>query len=246
MTNARQTGAIAIGIVAVGIALVPLVRGGEDIPTGLHHLLHAAEIAVAAACGLVAASPRATDRKPEHPMWLLAAVGAPIVAMVLMWPSRYAWLDQHPLGHAVEHLALVLLGFLSAFGGQRYARGIGWASSLVLVAMAVVAAFGFGVAPPPSTLSIANAPEPSATLADTSAGDAARGKQIYDANCAACHGATGTEGGVGPSLKAERTRKNFLQTAAWVRNPRPPMPRLFPSPLSAKDVADVAAYVQRL
>lgn len=77
-------------------------------------------------------------------------------------------------------------------------------------------------------------------------GDSARGKQIFAANCASCHGATGTEGGVGPSLKAEKSRKNYAQTIAWIHNPQPPMPKLWPSPLNDKDVQDVAAYVQTL
>jgi len=77
-------------------------------------------------------------------------------------------------------------------------------------------------------------------------GDPARGKTIFTGNCAVCHGATGTEGGVGPSLKNEKSRKNYEQTIAWIHNPSPPMPKLWPSPLNDKDVADVAAYVQSL
>jgi mono/diheme cytochrome c family protein len=85
-----------------------------------------------------------------------------------------------------------------------------------------------------------------ATTSPVPAGNATNGKQIFSANCAQCHGATGTEGGVGPSLKNETSRKNFAQTVAWIKNPTPPMPKLYPSPLSAKDVNDVAAYVQSL
>jgi ubiquinol-cytochrome c reductase cytochrome c subunit len=77
-------------------------------------------------------------------------------------------------------------------------------------------------------------------------GDALHGKAIFTANCATCHGATGVEGGVGPSLKNEKSRKNDAQTVAWIKNPAPPMPKLYPSPLSEKDVDDVAAYVQSL
>jgi mono/diheme cytochrome c family protein len=77
-------------------------------------------------------------------------------------------------------------------------------------------------------------------------GDAAHGKTIFSANCASCHGATGTEGGVGPSLKNEKSRKNYQQAIAWIKNPQPPMPKLYPSPLGEKDVEDVAAYVETL
>ncbi len=84
------------------------------------------------------------------------------------------------------------------------------------------------------------------TTTTTSQGDAAHGKTIFTANCASCHGATGTEGGVGPSLKNEKSRKDFAQAVAWIKNPQPPMPKLYPSPLSEKDVDDVAAYVESL
>jgi mono/diheme cytochrome c family protein len=78
------------------------------------------------------------------------------------------------------------------------------------------------------------------------AGDAAHGKQIFSQNCSSCHGATGTEGGVGPSLKGEKARKDTAAAIAWIKNPKPPMPKLYPSPLSDRDVADVAAYVESL
>jgi mono/diheme cytochrome c family protein len=77
-------------------------------------------------------------------------------------------------------------------------------------------------------------------------GDAGHGKTIFAARCASCHGATGTEGGIGPSLKNEKSRKNYDKTVAWIKNPQPPMPKLFPQPLGEKDVSDVAAYVQSL
>jgi mono/diheme cytochrome c family protein len=85
-----------------------------------------------------------------------------------------------------------------------------------------------------------------AATAAPAAGNAANGKKLFAANCASCHGATGTEGGVGPSLKGEKTRKNFAQTVAWIKNPTPPMPKLYPAPLNASNVNDVAAYVESL
>jgi mono/diheme cytochrome c family protein len=75
--------------------------------------------------------------------------------------------------------------------------------------------------------------------------DAEHGKQVYLQNCAACHGAAG-EGGAGPPLKGEHTRKDREQAIAWIKDPQPPMPKLYPAPLSDKDVADVAAYVESL
>lgn len=104
-----------------------------------------------------------------------------------------------------------------------------------------------------STTTSTSAPETTSTtsaMATTPSaagqGDPARGKTIFSANCASCHGATGTEGGVGPSLKNEKSKKNYDQTVAWIKNPQAPMPKLYPSPLSEKDVDDAAAYVQSL
>jgi mono/diheme cytochrome c family protein len=77
-------------------------------------------------------------------------------------------------------------------------------------------------------------------------GNAGAGRQTFGANCSACHGATGVEGGVGPSLKNERSRKNEAAAIAWIEDPQPPMPKLYPSPLTDADVANLAAYVESL
>jgi len=82
-----------------------------------------------------------------------------------------------------------------------------------------------------------------APAAPSAKGDASHGKTIFTQNCASCHG---SEGGIGPALKNEKSRKNFAQTVAWIKNPQPPMPKLYPGTLGEKDVADVAAYVQSL
>ncbi|HEY0383374.1 MAG TPA: cytochrome c [Candidatus Elarobacter sp.] len=80
-------------------------------------------------------------------------------------------------------------------------------------------------------------------VSGTAQGDAGHGKTVFAANCARCHAA---EGGIGPSLKNEKSRKNYAQTVAWIRDPQPPMPKLYPDTIGANDVADVAAYVQSL
>ena len=77
------------------------------------------------------------------------------------------------------------------------------------------------------------------------AGNAARGKAIFAQQCAGCHGAHG-QGGTGARLIGEHSRKDFSVTVSWIENPKPPMPKLYPSPLSEQDVKDAAAYVQTL
>ena len=76
-------------------------------------------------------------------------------------------------------------------------------------------------------------------------GDAEKGGGTYASVCAACHGAKG-EGGVGPVLKDLGKKLDFDKTVEWIKNPSAKMPKLYPSPLDAQAVADVAAYVQGL
>ncbi len=82
--------------------------------------------------------------------------------------------------------------------------------------------------------------------ASGSTGDVKHGSAIFAQNCSSCHGAAGAGGGIGPVLKGEKSRKNYDAAIAWIKNPQPPMPKLYPSPLSESDVADVASYVESL
>jgi mono/diheme cytochrome c family protein len=83
-------------------------------------------------------------------------------------------------------------------------------------------------------------------VASDARGNAISGRAIFNQNCESCHGAAGRGGSIGPKLVEERNRKNFDQTVAWIKNPKAPMPKLYPSPLNASEVNDVAAYVQSL
>jgi mono/diheme cytochrome c family protein len=100
-----------------------------------------------------------------------------------------------------------------------------------------------------STTTSARADAKAATAATPSAignGDVGRGRQIYGEQCAQCHGATGTEGHIGPSLANEKARKTYAKTVSWIQDPTEPMPKLYPSPLTQQDVEDVASFVQTL
>jgi len=84
---------------------------------------------------------------------------------------------------------------------------------------------------------------PSATVA---AGDTANGDKVFSANCESCHGVKGKNGTVGPSLAGIGIKAG--QVAYMVQNPaaidkESSMPKL---PLSAKEIADVSAYVASL
>ena len=76
-------------------------------------------------------------------------------------------------------------------------------------------------------------------------GDAARGKILYQQSCISCHGADGTAM-AGFNLKDIGGRMNPGQLADWIKSPKAPMPKLFPLPYGAQDVADIAAYAEGL
>jgi mono/diheme cytochrome c family protein len=76
--------------------------------------------------------------------------------------------------------------------------------------------------------------------------DAARGKQIYLQTCEGCHGSDGKKLAA-MDLSTLRSRMNAGQLSAFILNPAPPMPKLFPEPRTAddeRDIRDVAAYVE--
>ena len=77
-------------------------------------------------------------------------------------------------------------------------------------------------------------------------GNVQRGRLLFAAHCSNCHGAIGVEGDIGPSLRGESRRKNLDATIVWIHHPRAPMPTLYPSPLTADQVVDIATYVQSL
>jgi len=79
----------------------------------------------------------------------------------------------------------------------------------------------------------------------SSSSPAEHGKALFGQFCGACHGAQG-EGGVGPALKGEAAKKSTPEVTAFIKNPKSPMPKLYPAPLSDKDVSDVATFVETL
>lgn len=70
----------------------------------------------------------------------------------------------------------------------------------------------------------------------------AHGRTVYVTSCIKCH----TFAPIGPSLVNLKARMDLDKTTAFIKNPAPPMTKLYPGTLSDKDVADVAAYVQSL
>ena len=242
--TARRIG-YAVLALTILFALAPLYRGQVEFPTRVHHLLHAVILIGAALSGLLIARPQA--RSSARGLWLVASVVAPMLAMLLMWPSEYSPLEKLPGAHTAEHLGLVLFGFITAYAGQQYAAGVGVAMSLSMWLMAFLAAWGFGVSPSLQVADTSAAAAPAgANAAASASGDPVRGRTVFAQNCSACHGASARGSSMAPSLIGERSRKNMAQAVQWIENPRPPMPKLYPSPLGERDVLDVAAYVETL
>lgn len=241
--KARMLGC-AVLVLTLSFALAPLYRGNVEFPVRVHHLLHAVILVGAALAGLLIAR-RSAAPLAVRAVWLVASIVAPLLAMLLMWPSDYSPLEKLPAAHTLEHLGLLLLGFLTAYAGQLYARGVGAAMALSLWTMAFLAAWGFGVSPPLQVPAGQSAGAAAQSADAVTPANASRGKALFSQNCSSCHGAQG-QGGMGPRLIGEAARKNSLQAIAWIQNPSPPMPKLYPSTLSAQDVRDVAAYVESL
>jgi alcohol dehydrogenase (cytochrome c) len=82
-------------------------------------------------------------------------------------------------------------------------------------------------------------------VADAGKVDPARGGVLYGQSCAGCHGGDGANV-TGHSLKDIKTRMTADQLAAWIENPAPPMPHVFPTPLDdhdRRDIRDLSAFL---
>jgi alcohol dehydrogenase (cytochrome c) len=104
---------------------------------------------------------------------------------------------------------------------------------------------GFGAIGRPSVLVLRAAA--AQAQGESAAASAERGADVYKHNCMGCH-ATDGSGIPGHSLVDLKTRMTKEQLLAWVRDPKPPMPRVFPEPMESddlRDLDDLAAYLLR-
>ena len=104
---------------------------------------------------------------------------------------------------------------------------------------------GFGAIGRPSVIILqAESPRPILSSAGPSV---EHGLQVYQHGCLGCH-ATDGEGIRGFSLKGIKQRMSEEQLIARIRNPVPPMPRVFPEPLDeddVRDLKDLAVYLEQ-
>ncbi|MEM9274199.1 MAG: cytochrome c [Cyanobacteria bacterium P01_F01_bin.143] len=74
-------------------------------------------------------------------------------------------------------------------------------------------------------------------------GNVQKGRDIFQINCAACHGAT-AEGNVGPSLRNVSRRKSKIALINQVVSGNtPPMPKFKPN---SQEMADLLSYLEQI
>lgn len=144
MTIARSVGGWAALFAAAVLSFMPLVGREVQLEVHEHHIDHAVLMGLGVAAALLLYR-RKTDTASS--LWLLLTVLLPVVIMFLMAPPLYNAVDEMPLVHAFYHLLFVALAALTVYAGQRFVRGVGWMSAVLLEFMAFVAAWGYGVAP---------------------------------------------------------------------------------------------------
>lgn len=105
---------------------------------------------------------------------------------------------------------------------------------------------GYSYEPYGPSQGLTSTPTPAGTPAPVAAGDAARGKQIFLRNCAACHGADASGSQLGPSLISAEVAANdddFLRDAIANGRPGTSMPS-YGGVLSPQDIEDVIAFLR--
>lgn len=97
----------------------------------------------------------------------------------------------------------------------------------------------------PSVVIMTLNPKQPATAIDATAGTAsgkASGRRLYGQVCASCHGDDGNFI-ADHKLGNLAARRDLASTIEYVRNPKPPMPKLFPELLSEQNVVDVSTWI---
>lgn len=135
-------------LVLIAIALAPPVVALAERSVRVHHLEHAALLGgggvLGLVVGLVVQTPGHLVRWERVPRVRRFAVGSvllgPLLVMAVMIPSTSAWIDTHPLAHALEHLALIGLGGVIGVSARLLSSALGWLVVVLVAAMA--ATFG--------------------------------------------------------------------------------------------------------
>jgi len=68
------------------------------------------------------------------------------------------------------------------------------------------------------------------------------GRKLYSQVCVSCYGPDG-DMLADHKLTTLKSRKDLKATVAYIKDPKAPMPKLYPDLLKDQDLLDVAAYV---
>ena len=134
-----------LGLLALGDLATPLLLGPIEPPVLLHHLEHGLLMAIGGAFGWRLARRRQVAAGGTAPGWLIGSVLLSGLAVALMAPDLYGYVDAHPLAHAALHLAFLGNGWLATYAAERYSRGFGAVWLGMMLFMTAIAATGFGV-----------------------------------------------------------------------------------------------------
>ena len=91
---------------------------------------------------------------------------------------------------------------------------------------------------------------PDAVLAEASASnqfDAIKGRELYFGYCGSCHGGDG-DSWAGVELKSVNQKMGFDALVEFIKNPRSPMPKTFPTPLNDADernLREIASFIMQ-
>lgn len=188
MRRPSSASTIALAAVALVLIVVGVNRPHHEVPD--HHLQHFFFIVAGGLIGIAASRvlPRDDAGGPgRRDLWLVPALLAPVAIMFVMWPTTYEYVEERPLLHFSEHAVLVALAFATTYSAHRFARPIGWLLGGAVAAMALLAAYGYGVSPGPSPL----VAEVGAAQAQAAPGQGPDGRSVYEQNCVGCHQAEG-------------------------------------------------------
>ncbi|MEJ1960742.1 MAG: PQQ-binding-like beta-propeller repeat protein [Gammaproteobacteria bacterium] len=94
----------------------------------------------------------------------------------------------------------------------------------------------------PTTVATPGAASSPSTRVPSGAANLSAGRKLYNQVCVSCHGPDGNMI-ADHKLTTLKGRKDLAATLAYVKDPKAPMPKLYPDLLKDQDVVDVVAYV---
>ena len=95
----------------------------------------------------------------------------------------------------------------------------------------------------PTRVASTSAPTPSVANGPAGAPNLASGRTLYSQVCVSCHGPNG-DMLADHKLSNLKSRRDATATIGYIKDPKPPMPKLYPQLINEQSVVDVAAYIR--